>query len=134
MMRRRIAALAAACGLLTACTPEEVQIYLGMHRDDQRAVVEAVVREAAARWEVDGDLLVRIVACESDMDPLAIGYAYGELGLGQHMPQNWPARAAALGYEPSQWADMRVNADVTAWMLATQGTRPWTASRHCWSR
>ena len=134
MMRRRIAALAAACGLLTACTPEEVQIYLGLERDGQRAVVEAVVRDAAARWEVDGDLLVRIVDCESGMDPTAIGYAYGELGLGQHLPAYWPARAAALGYDESQWADMRVNADVTAHMMAAQGTRPWNASRRCWSR
>ena len=133
MMRRRIAALAAACGLLTACTPEEVQTYLGLHRDDQRAVVEAVVRDAAARWDVDPELMVAIVRCESGMDPGAVNRRSGALGLGQHLPAYWPARAEYLGLDPWMWFDPRVNAEVTAWMLSTQGTAPWYPSKGCWS-
>ena len=134
-MRRlkRIVLLSLVAALLSACTPEEVQTYLGLGDDAQRAVVEHVVRDAAERWDVDPELMLEIVRCESGFDPTAVNRTSGALGLGQHLPQYWPARAEALGLDPAQWADPRVNAEVTAWMLSTQGTAPWYPSRGCWS-
>lgn len=126
--------IAAVVLLCTACTPAEIAWWTAATQPERDAVVEHIVREAAARWEVDGDLLVRIVRCESGMRPDAVNRTSGALGLGQHLPRYWPARAEALGWEPSQWAEPYVNADVTAWMLATQGVRPWEPSRYCWTR
>lgn len=96
--------------------------------------VEDIVRAAAAEFGVDPDLLVAIAECESGMDPAAVNPTSGALGLGQHLPRLIGPRLAAVGYPlDADPLDPVVNARVTAWLLAEQGTAPWRASRGCWS-
>lgn len=125
--------LALVCLVLTGCTPAELATFTQLDGDSQHAIVEHVVRDAADRYGVDADLYVRIVECESGMRPDAVNRKSGALGLTQQLPQYWPRRAEALGLDPALWFDPRVNAEVGAWMLATQGTAPWAESRRCWS-
>lgn len=92
-----------------------------------RAVMtpEAHVRAAAREFGIPEEAFVRVIRCESGMNPWAVNRSSGALGLGQHLPRYWPARAAALGYPPSAWSDARANARVSAWLWATDGPGHW---------
>ena len=97
--------------------------------------VETALADAAVEYGVDLDLLREIVRCESGGNPLALNRSSGASGLGQHLRSYYSARAEAVGY-PDELIDPfrpRQNSRVTAWLLATQGTRPWNASKHCWN-
>ena len=101
--------------------------------DDDPAIV-AIITAAADEYGADPALMLRIMRCESRLDPDATNRTSGAAGLGQHVPQYWPARAAAIGMAGASPYDPEANARVTAWMLSTQGVAPWAASRSCWNR
>jgi len=97
-------------------------------------VIVAVITAAADEFDVDTDLMTRIMHCESRLNPDAENRSSGAAGLGQHLPQYWAARAAAIGMAGASPFEPVANARVTAWMLSTQGTAPWASSRACWKR
>lgn len=86
---------------------------------------EQHVRAAAREFGIPEDAFVRVIRCESGMDPRAVNPSSGALGLGQHLPRYWPARASALGYPASAWSDARANARVSAWLWRTAGPGHW---------
>lgn len=89
--------------------------------------VEGIIRAAAAEFGVSGDLLVSIMRCESNLNPLAVNLSSGALGLGQHLPRYWGGRAAALGYPYEAWSDPVANARVSAKLMAEGGPGHWSA-------
>lgn len=65
---------------------------------------ESAIYDACARYGCNGDQLVRVMYCESEGNPGAIG-PNGELGLFQVDPDWW--EAAYYGpYEQIEWAAM----------------------------
>lgn len=97
-----------------------------------RATVATIIREAAAKYGVDAELLLRIAQCESGLNPSAKNRNSSASGLFQFMPstyRNSPSGAAGL----SIW-DPRANAEAAAFKIANGALRAWNASRHCWSR
>lgn len=82
-------------------------------------------RRAAAEFGVPAAEFVRVLGCESGHNPRAVNASSGALGLGQHLPRYWGARAAALGYRYDNWSNARANARVSAWLWATSGPQHW---------
>lgn len=118
----------------TACTPEEMDFWGSAHPEDQRRVTIDLIHQAADEFGVDRGLMVRIADCESTLRWWALNRQSNASGLFQHLPQYWPGRAEAVGM-PGAWImDPRTNARAAAWMLSTQGTRPWYSSIGCWWR
>lgn len=128
---RRLLGFGVVALVAAACTPQQIDIWNGLDGDQRRAVSEHVIREAAVEYDVDARLMVRIADCESGLDPWARNPS-GASGLFQHLSRYWPARAAAVGAEGAPWWDAVTNARAAAWMMSTQGTRPWNPSRSCW--
>lgn len=87
--------------------------------------VVSIERAAAREFGVPEDAFVRVLGCESGHNPHAVNRTSGALGLGQHLPRYWGARAATLGYPYSAWSDPRANARVSAWLWATSGPQHW---------
>lgn len=86
---------------------------------------ETQVRQAAREFGIPEADFVRVIRCESNMNPRAVNRSSGALGLGQHLPRYWRGRAAALGYDYDDWSDARANARVSAWLWATSGPQHW---------
>lgn len=89
--------------------------------------MEGIILAAAAEYGVDGQLMLRIARCESGLNPRAVNASSGALGLFQHLPSLWPARAAGLGYPPEAWSDPTANARVSAVLLRDGGPGHWRA-------
>lgn len=87
--------------------------------------VVSIERAAAREFGVPEGEFVRVLGCESGHNPRAVNASSGALGLGQHLPRYWGARAAALGYPYSAWSDARANARVSAWLWRTSGPQHW---------
>ncbi len=138
----------------TACTPGQVTAFFA-HRDqtidqadanfvaqaldrwaDQQRLLLAylaalpqdvisIERAAAREFGIPEGDFVRVLGCESGHNPHAVNRSSGALGLGQHLPRYWGARAAALGYPYGAWSDARANARVSAWLWRTSGPQHW---------
>ncbi len=99
--------------------------------------VDEIIDSAADEFGVSRRLMHEIAWCESSKRPGAVnpqrtnfGHAQG---LFQHLEDLWPARAAAVGSPGASPFDPVANARAAAWLMSEQGTRPWLASRGCWS-
>jgi hypothetical protein len=119
-----------ALGLISGCTPDQIDWWLNAPPDQRDAATEYVVREAAAEFGVDPDLMLRIQRCEGSV-PWARNRSTAS-GLFQHIERYWPGRAAAVGADGAPWWDPQANARAAAWMMANGGTAPWRASSRCW--
>lgn len=89
---------------------------------------EQHVRDAAREFGIPEEAFVRVIRCESGMNPHAVGPPTSNgpgLGLGQHLRNFWSGRAAALGYGPGDWSNARANARVSAWLWSTGGPGHW---------
>jgi soluble lytic murein transglycosylase-like protein len=84
---------------------------------------EIIVR-AAGRWGVDPDLMLAIAACESNLNPNAVG-PDGAAGLFQIAPRTWQWGVETLGLGSVSPLDPQANAEVAAWLLATLGPGQW---------
>lgn len=118
----------------TACTPEEMYFWGNSSLEDQQKVTIDIIHQAADEFGVDGNLMVRIARCESGLRWWAVNITSRASGLFQHLPQYWAGRAEAVGMPDAWILDPRANARAAAWMLSTQGTRPWYSSIYCWNR
>ena len=96
--------------------------------------VEQIIREAARKYGISEDYLVKIAKCESSMNPNAVNYGYSEngkdfpSGLFQHLNNYWPARATKYGYHGASVFDAEANASVTAQMLKDGLSYLWECS------
>lgn len=83
--------------------------------------VESIIRQAAAKYGVSGDMLVRIARCESGLNPgsVAANFIAGThpTGLFQHVAAYWPQRAINYGYPGANIFDATAQANVTAQMF-----------------
>lgn len=98
--------------------------------------VHDIVDAAADEFGIARAVLQLVVHCESTHRPDArnpertrFGHA---LGLGQHLEDLWGPRAVAIGLPfDADPFDAENNARVTAWLISTQGMRPYLASISC---
>jgi hypothetical protein len=75
-------------------------------------------------------MLSKIIRCESGGNPRVVN-SIGAGGLFQFLPPTWHSvggKGLPQHASPSeQWRRARL-------LMARQGTNPWYASKHCWSR
>lgn len=114
---------------IDATTADKVAVWINLTRYlnavQANQSPEGHVRAAAREFGIPEEAFVRVIRCESGMNPRAVNSSSGALGLGQHLPRYWGARAAALGYGYDSWSDPRANARVSAWLWATSGPQHW---------
>lgn len=91
---------------------------------DAEPDVLALIRDAARRWGLDEQLMLRIARCESELNPKAAGPA-GQLGLFQFSPATWRWASVAAGLADASPLDTRANVEAAAWLLATDGPHHW---------
>jgi soluble lytic murein transglycosylase-like protein len=74
--------------------------------------IEAIIRAAAARWNVSGDWMVKIARCESGLNPRAYNPAGPYYGLFQFLASTFRGNGGTDIWDAAQ------QADITAKMLA----------------
>ncbi len=87
--------------------------------------IASIIRDAAAKYGVDPEQLLRVAYCESRYDPLAYNGILGASGLFQIIPGTWRANSAAATYGGASVWDPVANANVAAWMFAHGQARQW---------
>lgn len=86
------------------------------------------VRRAAIHWGVPTGLQLAIARCESRLRWWAFNPS-GATGIMQVLPST----AATSPYADKPLTSVKWNPMIGGWLLRTQGTAPWAASRGCWS-
>lgn len=100
-----------------------------------RERVETLIDEKAAKYQVSAATMRGIIKCESGYNQLAKNKRSSAAGFAQFIDGTWKSALRALGYDQSiTQYDGEKNIEALAFVLSTQGTRPWNASRSCWSR
>ncbi len=95
--------------------------------------IKNIIRNAAAEYGVDADLLIHIAYCESGYDPSDRNKSGSSAsGLFQFMPSTF--RATPAGQAGRSIWDATANAEAAAWKISQGGIDAWNASRHCWSK
>jgi hypothetical protein len=126
-----VASASEPSGVLATPTPVPVSTP-----QPQATPVEQIIVTAAATHGMSALTMLRIARCESTNNPAAINYNYTAIdsagvshghpmGLFQHVEGYWPARAAKYGYPGVSVFDPAANANVTAAMMANEGTSAW---------
>lgn len=91
--------------------------------------VESIIRSAANRYGVSGDMLMRIARCESGLNPNAVAKNYiagtHPTGLFQHVAAYWPQRAVNYGHAGASIFDTTAQAEVTAQMFRDGHSKLW---------
>ncbi len=87
--------------------------------------IATIIRDAAAKYGIDPELLLRVAYCESRYDPLAYNGILGASGLFQIIPGTWRANSVPAGYAGASVWDPVANANVAAWMFARGGASQW---------
>ena len=96
--------------------------------------VEQIVRQAAAKYGVDPDFMVRIATCESTMgknlrnpSPVIVGgvnYGHAE-GVFQFIPSTWERMSSQAGYGGRSVYDTEANINTAAWAFSTGHRGEW---------
>ena len=86
-----------------------------------RAEVKRVIRQAAARWGLSAQKMLRVAECESGLNPRAVGGGGLYLGLFQQHSGYWPQRARSAEYAGASAFDPVANANVSAWLVVHGG-------------
>ena len=87
--------------------------------------IASIIRDAATKYGVDPEQLLRVAYCESRYDPLAYNGVLGASGLFQIIPGTWRANSARAGYGGASVWDPVANANVAAWMFSQNQARQW---------
>ena len=106
-------------GLLLVALLLPAQAAASEHQD-----VPSVIVEAAARHDVDAELLLAVAWCESKYDPWAIGDRGLSLGLFQLHRYGLQGDFWAAGYTDIWSAEQQ--ADYAAWMFSRGGAGHWS--------
>lgn len=133
-MRRRVLAAAAVAVALPASSAQAGDACATskcVERVARKACSKArpvpCIRRAALHWDVPTGLQLAIARCESRLKWWAWNPS-GASGLMQLMPGTHDA--TPYGAKPIM--SVKWNALAGAYLLRTQGTAPWNASRGCW--
>lgn len=126
---RRIIALATACALTTGCTATQLQWWRDADVDEQRAVVEHIIRSAADEFAVSADTMLALAQCESGMRPGAKNPRSSAAGLFQYLDTTWASARHRLydrgieaePYSAEQVWDPVAQARTTASVIAEGG-------------
>ena len=87
--------------------------------------IAAIIRAAAAKYDVDPETLLRVAYCESRYDPLAYNSVLGASGLFQIIPGTWRVNSVPAGNAGASVWDPVANANVAAWMFSTGKSGQW---------
>jgi hypothetical protein len=94
--------------------------------------IQQLIRAAAAKYGVDGNLMLAIAKCESGFNPNAKNRNSSASGLFQFINSTW--RGTPQGRAGISVFDAHANADAAAWKISQGGLSAWNASKKCWGR
>lgn len=80
-----------------------------------RALVESYFKPE------DVNTAVRVAWCESRFDPKSVNLRTGAVGLFQHLPQYWDARAENSGFAGIEATDPEASTAAAAWAVYNEG-------------
>jgi soluble lytic murein transglycosylase-like protein len=103
---------------------QEAEVALVAARQDLD--VPEMIRDAAGRWGLDPNQMLRVAWCESKFDPGAYNRSSGASGVFQFVPRTWAWASAAVGQAQASPFDPAANVEAAAWLMKTQGARHWT--------
>ncbi|HSI20271.1 MAG TPA: transglycosylase SLT domain-containing protein [Verrucomicrobiae bacterium] len=130
---RRVAAAKKAAEARKLAQAAPASVNVSPVTSTGRAENEQIVREAAAKYGVDVNLLLRIGMCESGLRSEARNKSGSAAsGMFQFMPSTF--RGTPQGKAGMSIFDPRANAEAAAWKISQGGLRAWNASKHCWNR
>lgn len=89
------------------------------------ADVPAMIADAAVRWGLDANQMLRVAWCESKYDPRAYNGRSGASGVFQFIPSTWRWASASVGLANASPFDPQANVEAAAWLMKTQGARHW---------
>ena len=101
---------------------ESQEVSQGPYHD----TIYAVAKE----YGVDGTTMSNIIFCESGYDPYARNNSSSAQGLAQFIDSTWAL--TPQGKKGQNRLDPVTSITAMAWLIKTQGTHHWNASRHCW--
>lgn len=100
-----------------------------------REQIEDYIDQYAAQYQVSASLMRAIIKCESGYNQLAKNARSSAAGFAQFLDGTWRSAMKALGYDTAiTQYDGAKNIQALAYVMSTQGTRPWNASKACWAR
>ena len=81
------------------------------------------VRALAAKYFAAEDVnrAVRVAWCESHFNPASTNLRTGAVGLFQHLPRYWEARAENAGFPGSEPTDPEASTAAAAWAVYHEG-------------
>jgi soluble lytic murein transglycosylase-like protein len=102
-----------------AIMPRAWQALEGLEPD-----VPALIVDAAIRWGLSPERMLRVAWCESRWDPDARGTG-GHQGVFQFAPRTWAWASTNVGLEGASPFDPEANVEAASWLMATQGPSHW---------
>ncbi len=81
------------------------------------------VRALAAKYFAPEDVnrAVRVAWCESHFNPASTNLRTGAVGLFQHLPRYWEARAESAGFPGAEPTDPEASTAAAAWAVYNEG-------------
>jgi hypothetical protein len=81
------------------------------------------VRALAAKYFAPEDVnrAVRVAWCESHFNPASTNLRTGAVGLYQHLPRYWEARAESAGFPGTEPTDPEASTAAAAWAVYNEG-------------
>lgn len=107
---------------IVVAEPEEPQ--------PEQGDVEQIVRDAAAEFDVDPDLLVAVARCESGLNPYAKNKRSTASGVMQFLTSTWRSQMGRLGYDTADVWSARAASRVAASMISEGGLRQWECAKN----
>jgi soluble lytic murein transglycosylase-like protein len=89
-------------------------------------ILATLIQDAASRRGLDGERLLRIARCESELNPQAVNAHDGSLGVFQFQPSTWREAAPKVGYDGVSPFDPAANVEVAAYLMARGEYWRWT--------
>lgn len=86
--------------------------------------VPELIVDAAARYGLPSEWMLRVAWCESKWDPWASGPG-GASGVYQFIPRTWAWASVGAGVAGASPFDAEANVEAAAWLMATQGFHHW---------
>jgi soluble lytic murein transglycosylase-like protein len=126
-MRYPVVALLVCWLVLGAARPALASETVGVASVPPRALepdVPTLIVDAAARWGLSSERMLRVAWCESRWDPAARSGG-GHAGVFQFAPQTWAWASSAVGHAEESPFHAAANVEAAAWLMATQGFHHW---------
>ena len=92
------------------------------------------VDEMATKYNVDGDLMRRIIKAESGGNPNAKNKNSTASGCSQFIKSTWEGTLRQMGREYVSPFDPRTNVEAMAFKISRGGIGAWNASKSKWSK